>query len=125
MFLPYASDPNADVFMFQCDGKVPSCSPCYKHRVVCDMTNHVMYSFETVQKLRSRIQFLEAQVQQFRGESDVTESLPNKQKRMPQMHLGHMRNTLEPNSATADAVSEEVGNLALGSMNHMSHKYGA
>ncbi len=89
------------------------------------MTDHVMYSFETVQRLRNRIQFLEAQVQQFITESDVAESLSNMQRSMPQLHFGQMRNTVEPNSETADAVSEEVGNLALGTMNNMSQKYGA
>lgn len=108
------------------------CTPCDKHNADCNITEHVMYSYETVSKLQDRIHALERREQQS-AQNNATndpESLPTMQRAVQSPQYADsslpslMRTGEEQGNAIVGTIAEEVGNLTLGTMHNMSHKYG-
>ncbi|KAH9223588.1 fungal-specific transcription factor domain-containing protein [Leptodontidium sp. 2 PMI_412] len=117
----------------KCDGSVPQCAACTKHNTSCDITDHVFYSYETVQRLQATIHQHEQRqstnvpvtatlssqhspihqgiepLSVQRPVSVIIDNALSSVGRLPQA-LNNSGNDL----ATIETLAEEVGSLALG-----------
>ena len=116
---------------------MPRCAACTKHNVACDVTDHVVYSYETVQKLQDRIQELELELLQFRQQAERARSsnISNGALTSQSITIAAEKGTLTSSQvsqvlehsgqelATIEVLAEEVGSLALGPMQQFSQQY--
>lgn len=114
---------------------MPQCAACekHKHNTGCDITDHVMYSYETVQKLHDRITRLEPKLRQIHQQpsgaqiANIVEGLCIPQYVGVPLDIDSPTETkvYKPQSllAKSTTVAEEVGSLTLGLMQQTSQQY--
>lgn len=100
----------------KCDLKAPVCTNCLKHDALCDITDHIYYSFNTMAKLQDKIIEYEKNlaenhiIEGSMSSVDITNN-PNRKRRVQYFDD---TSTLSEKSSLLEKISYEVGTLLDG-----------